>query len=208
MKRFTGIIIGTLLGVWIQQSLTGSPNTYVELPFSRMEFVAQLQSEASVRASATKLHVPQLPNFEEYASHANLYLGRPRFRKTTLTGELLAAKAQKVWEEQGILIPVELALAQAQLESAFGTRGKSAVSNPFNLGENDHGTTIVFETQEQGVQRYFEVMASDYLSFQDVEQLSQNFVNKRNKRYATSQDYERKLRRQMKYIKRYIANHS
>ncbi len=142
--------------------------------------------------------------FEEYAHKADVYL--KRFPESPMKGDMLATAAREVYRQYGKWIPVELALSQAQLESACGTRGKSPAFNPYNVGEGDSGTRLHFTSTEAGIRAYYELMAKDYLREKGVNLLLKNFVNNRNKRYATCTDYELKLRRQMRFIKSYLHN--
>lgn len=144
--------------------------------------------------------------FDAYAEKADHYL--TRFEKSELNGADLADAALYTWKEHGILIPVEFALAQMQLESACGTRGKSANTNPYNVGEGDSGTHLRFETSREGIYAWFELIAKDYLADKELDELLQNFVNQRGKRYATSTDYEGKLQRQINYIGRWLEDTS
>ncbi len=146
-----------------------------------------------------------IPDFDVYAQKADSYLQRKRFSHTSMTGKEMADAAQYTYHVTGVLVPLELALAQGQLESAFGTRGKSAATNPYNIGENDSGTTVKFKTLRDGIRGYYMVIATKYLKGKSLDELASNFVNTNNKRYATSQNYERKVRHQMKYIKTYIS---
>lgn len=139
-----------------------------------------------------------------YSIQAQKYLDRKVFKSTPLTGEMLAQCAVQTYDSTGILVPVELVLAQAQVESGMGRLGRSPVNNPFNIGEWNERTVTVFKSTRQGVQSYFNRMASDYLQCQSVDGLLQNFVNCQGYRYAGSKTYERKIRNQIKFIKRFL----
>ena len=141
--------------------------------------------------------------FNDYEVRANLYLTRPRFSRTPLTGEILTFSARNTYDSTGILVPVELALAQGQWESSFGREGKSPKRNPFNVGENDSGTVKWFESTDQGVQAYYYLMSRNYLRCKTVEELLFNFTNCSGKRYA-SVDYELHVGNQYFYIKKWL----
>tara|TARA_Y100000389_G_scaffold203676_1_gene252978 strand:- start:931 stop:1509 length:579 start_codon:yes stop_codon:yes gene_type:complete len=142
--------------------------------------------------------------FEDYSKKCQIYLDRRCFKGTPLTGEILSECAKKTYIKKGILIPLELVLSQAQMESHMGTKGKSCVNNPFNVGEYDHRTALKYYKIEEGVQAYFNLIASDYLSTKEIDELLQNFTNSEDKRYASSKSYERKIKKQFKFIKKYI----
>jgi flagellum-specific peptidoglycan hydrolase FlgJ len=140
-----------------------------------------------------------------YSIQAQKYLDRKVFKSTPLTGEMLAECAIQTYDSTGILVPVELVLAQAQVESGMGRKGRSPINNPFNIGEWNKRTVTVFKSTRQGVQSYFNRMASDYLSCRSMDSLLQNFVNCQGYRYAGSKTYERKIRNQIQFIKRFLT---
>lgn len=141
--------------------------------------------------------------FKDYKIRSSLYLTRPRFSGTPLTGELLTFCARNAYDSTGILVPVELALAQCQWESSFGREGKSPKRNPFNIGENDSGTVKWFDSTNEGVQAYYYLMSINYLKCKTVEELLFNFTNCSGKRYASG-DYELHISNQYFYIKRWL----
>lgn len=207
MKRFVVIAIAVAMVVWVQADLIG--NSFASPTSIRMTRFTQPAIYAlhtSFQAGIQKGYHAVIPDFDEYARRANVYLLRSRFAHTPMTGEAMADAAEYTYHKTGRLVPLELALAQAQLESAFGTRGKSPETNPYNVGENDSGTKQRFQTLEAGVRAYYMVVAEDYLKYRSLDQLKRNYVNGRNKRYATSSDYERKLRMQMGVVESYIED--
>src|SRR3989338_612021 len=135
--------------------------------------------------------------FGDYANLAQRYLDLDRFSGTPLTGDILAEAAQRAYQETGVYVPVQLALAQAQQESEMGTRGRdpeNIVNNPFNVGEWDSGTMLTFESTQEGVDAYYSLIARNYLSGTTPDQLLQNFVNHDGNRYASDPGYEQSLR--------------
>lgn len=142
--------------------------------------------------------------FIEYKEKADTYLDRECFNGTPLSGELLSNSAKKVYDSTGVLVPLELVLAQAQLESCMGLKGRSPEKNPFNLGEWVSGTKIKFNTIEEGTKAYYFLLSEKYLKCSDVDGLLDNFVNCDNRRYASSIEYEKKLKKQYYFIKKWI----
>jgi hypothetical protein len=208
IKRNIYIVFVVVVMVWHHSALLG--NAFFGVSSVRLFNSLELSSDALLDCVESGLvggGLTIVPDFETYAEHADIYLNRDRFCHTTMTGQQLASAAEYTYHKFGIYVPLELALAQAQLESAFGTRGKSPTTNPYNIGENDHGTTVWYTSMQDGIQGYFLVIAEDYLQHSSFDELQSNFVNGRNKRYATSTDYERKLRNQISYIKRYVEEH-
>jgi hypothetical protein len=141
--------------------------------------------------------------FKDYEKRAKLYLGRPRFSGSPMTAEMMTLCARNAYDSTGILVPVELALAQAQWESSFGREGKSPVNNPYNVGEYDSGTVIWFNSTQEGIQAYYYLMTENYLSCRSVEELLFNFVNCGGYRYASG-DYEIHVGNQYYYIKKWL----
>lgn len=144
--------------------------------------------------------------FKDYKTRADLYLNRPIFEGTPLTGEILSLCAWNAYDSTGILLPVELALSQATWESGMGREGRSPKTNPFNIGEHDSGTTKYFESTFEGTQEYYYWMCRDYLRCRTLEELFAGFVNCGGHRYASSESYETHIRDSYYRIKRWIDN--
>lgn len=140
----------------------------------------------------------------EYKNSADMYLSQPEFKGTPITGEILALACANAYDSTGILLPVELALAQAQWESGMGLKGKSPKNNPYNIGETDNGTVIWFNSTFEGVQSYYYWMCLSYLKCSSLDQLFNSFVNCNGNRYATEPTYEVTIRNQYYYIKNFL----
>lgn len=144
---------------------------------------------------------------DNYKKMADIYLNRVIFENSPITEDMLSKAAKKTYKKYGIWVPLELVLAQAQLESHMGTKGRSSENNPFNVGEFDSGTKIEFSSTQEGIDAYYKLIAKDYLSKdKNLNTLLDNFVNKNNKRYASNPNYESLLKKQVGFIKRYIKN--
>lgn len=128
--------------------------------------------------------------FKDYNLRAKLYLSKPFFKESPIKPEILTLCARNAYDSTGILLPVELALAQAQWESSMGLEGKSPKNNPYNIGETDNGTVRYFKSTFAGIQAYYYVMCNNYLSCKKTEELLVNFVNCNGRRYASSETYE------------------
>jgi len=140
--------------------------------------------------------------FKDYEKRANLYL---KDFETPIDSEMLSLAAHNAYDSTGMLVPLELALAQAELESKLGTKGKSPKRNPFNIGEHDSGTTLWFETTFEGIQAYYFFISKKYLKCKNLNTLLKNFSNCNNKRYASSIEYESKLKYLIKKINKKIT---
>lgn len=143
--------------------------------------------------------------FNEYENRAKIYLSQNKFKKTPIKAEMLRLAAYNSYELTGILLPVELALAQAKFESGMGTKGRSPINNPFNVGEYDSGTVMWFDNTYSGIEAYYFFMTKNYLScIENLDNLFNNFVNCDGKRYASDTLYESKIRKEYKNIELYI----
>jgi len=143
--------------------------------------------------------------FKDYEKRANLWLERPIYEGTPMKGDMMALCAINAYDSTGILLPLELALAQAQWESGMGREGKSPDKNPYNVGERDSGTVKWFESTFDGVQSYYYYMCNDYLRCKTPEQLFVNFTNCNGKRYASSTEYELHISGTYYHIKRWLS---
>ena len=141
--------------------------------------------------------------FTEYKDKANLYLSREEFKGTPIKGEMLALAAENAYDSTGILLPVELCLAQCQWESGMGLKGKSPTNNPFNIGEYDSGTVMWFDNTFSGVQAYFYFMTINYLPCSTIDELFKDFVNCGGHRYASGK-YEEHIPNQYYYITQWL----
>lgn len=144
--------------------------------------------------------------FNDYARQAQQYLNRDTFKGTPLTGKMLADAAKEAYQQTGKVVPIDLALSQAQFESSMGREGRNPKTNPYNVGEFDEGTKQSFQDTDSGVKAYYKLMATDYLKNKTADQLMQNFTNYRGDRYASNKKYESDLRGQSDYIKKFLGN--
>lgn len=135
-------------------------------------------------------------NFADYANKAQQYLSQVN-PDTDITGQMLAASAQKAYEKTGKVVPVELALAQLQQEGylAKGPKNKpQRTKNPFNVGNTDDGKVVNYNNVQSGIDKYFHLMTTQYLSKKSPEDLLKNFTNNAGHRYAMERDYEAALK--------------
>lgn len=144
--------------------------------------------------------------FTDYQERAAVYLNQERWKNSPIKPDMLVLAAYNAYDSSGVLLPVELALAQAQLESSMGMKGRSPDKNPYNVGEYDSGTVMWFETTFDGIQAYYYFMVRDYLKCKSINTLFKSFTNCNGKRYASNPEYEIKVSKQYDYIKRYIDN--
>jgi hypothetical protein len=113
-----------------------------------------------------------------------------------ITGEMLAEGWLETKREYSVDVPLELALAQAQLESSFGNSRLALVNkNPYNI--MGKGGFAKYSSMNEGVKAYYKLMATNYLRCKSKDELLRNFTNCNGHRYASSDSYEVALRRQI-----------
>jgi hypothetical protein len=141
--------------------------------------------------------------FEDYRKRATIYLSQKKFEKSPIKPFMLSNNARHFYQETGVFLPVELALAQAQLESSMGTNGRSPKNNPFNIGEYDNGTVMYFDNTYSGVKSYYKYMTNSYLKCKPIDVLLKNFTNCNGYGYA-HKDYGKQVSEIYFQIKKYI----
>lgn len=114
-----------------------------------------------------------------------------------ITGEMLSTGAKMTMENYHKYIPPELVLGQLTLEGGLSKNPKSKpirTNNPFNVGNVDSGAVRKFPTKQDGINQYFNLIARRYLTKgKSAKDLTLNFVNSNNNRYASSSNYEATL---------------
>lgn len=145
------------------------------------------------------------PDFNGYKAKADTYLKRSSFKGSGLTGEVLARNAEKVYNESGVLVPIDLVLTQGQFETNLGTKLKSK-NNYWNVGNTDDGSTKNYDSPDDSAYDYMKLIQKDYLQDgkKSVDDLTKNYVNSDGNRYASDPNYEKKLSDQMKYTNSFI----
>lgn len=93
-------------------------------------------------------------------------------------------------------------LAQAELESHFGTKGLgSRFNNVFNVdvhdkvkGKSDMNKKYIYQYPNQSIEPYLQLLVNKYLVNKLESDLLVKYVDVNGSRYATDVDYEAKLR--------------
>lgn len=136
-------------------------------------------------------------NFQDYAQKAQTFLDK-KAPGTDISGVDLAGAAQAAYQKTGKLVPVELALAQLQIEGYLAKGNKAnkpqRTKNPFNVGNTDNGSVVNHNSTASGINAYYNLMTTQYLKNKSPEELLVNFTNSKGNRYATDKTYEKKLR--------------
>jgi len=203
MRKTINITFVTLVLSLFLLSMINKKETNPEIKTqkSSMTFITPISEEVHCE----KLDTIQMV-FKKYEKDAQLYLDREHFKGTPLSGKLLRECAKKTYDSTGIIVPLELALSQAQWESGMGLKGRSPKNNPYNIGEwNTLGiTTMTFNSTKHGVQSYYNLIAKKYLKERSVKELFKDFIDLNGHRYASSKLYEKDISKQYYYIVRWI----
>ena len=136
--------------------------------------------------SAYELRLDSMHN--EYVCKAEAVLAR--YPKRSIEGWMLADAYIECYKKYQIEVPLDLALAQAQLETGFGRYNST---NPYNIRHPKKGYDL-FDSTHEGVTYYYDLMCRKYLDCTTWEKLLKKFVNCKGYRYAESRSYERQLK--------------
>jgi len=112
--------------------------------------------------------------------------------KSKVSAEVLVTVCQKYD------IDITFVLAQALIESHFGTTGMAVKTNSvFNVGTWDSKKVLRrYKTQNESIEDYVILIKNDYLSKRTMAQLLRDggYKNKNGHRYASAPNYEQSLR--------------
>lgn len=105
-------------------------------------------------------------------------------------------------------IDIKFVLAQAEIESCFATKGLAAKTRSmFNLGAFDDYTydrvhhRYKYQHPNASIEPYLKLLNEKYLVDKTEYDLMLNYVDKHNTRYASDEDYEKKLSNKYRFIK-------
>lgn len=143
----------------------------------------------------TDLDLSTPEGVEKYAQICQKFINNRQPNPLGITGEMLANGAVQAFKRYQKFVPAELALAQLVAEGGIGSKNPNAkpvrTKNPFNVGNVDSGAVEVQNSVQDGINRYYNLIAKEYLGKgRTAKDLVSNFVNKQGNRYASAQNYE------------------
>lgn len=163
----------------------------------------QPKGPVSFNKGFTQLDLSNHKDYKAYSQICQAFINK-RNPSAGISGDMMASAAANVYRSTKKYIPPELALAQLALEGGLSKDPKAKpvrTNNPFNVGHYDRGKTVPFRTKQDGINRYYELIANNYLSGgKTVAHLAQNFTNLQGNRYASAPDYESKLKQIMREV--------
>lgn len=182
-------------------------------PNKRWSFDDFMKERSQVVVDKASLTAAEKDYFEDYAALAQKYIDEKmakygKGQKSPISGQALADAALKTYLKYGDIkkvVPVEMMLSQLQFETFFGSRGnrEGSEKSPFNVGVYDSGDANFLDQlpdMNAGIEMYFDLMAEDYLSTKDADELEKNFTNENDQRYASDKSYETKVQQQSDHI--------
>lgn len=185
IKRFTNKVVTLIIGVILVITCICAVSTQQE-PIQTIQ-IEQISTDTISPSDSIRNELVQATN--DYITQ--------KFPKSKLTGEALVTACEKHDFD------ICFALAQAEIESGFGTAGKAKRTNsPWNVGawsgrsaQTMNKMGYGYAHPDQSIEPYIELIKSKYLGTRrTIHDLMNNYVALSGHRYASDPNYERILK--------------
>lgn len=143
----------------------------------------------------TDLDLNTEEGYKMYSKICELFIKTRQPNPLGITGEMLADSAKLALKRHHKYVPPELVLAQLTVEGGIGDPNPKSkpitTRNPFNVENKDDNSTRTYTTVKSAIESYYDLIAGNYLGKgKTSNDLIYNFVNHRNERYASAENYE------------------
>lgn len=140
----------------------------------------------------TDLNLNDDQGYQKYMKICQKFINM-RNPSAIVSGEMMASAARNAFQQNHKYVPPELALAQLTAEGGLSSNPHDRpirTRNPFDVGNTETGSKS-FGSVQDAVNAYYQLITKNYIgNGKTASDLSKNFVDKNNQRYATSTTYE------------------